>query len=189
MQGASALSLNRTGSNAALLGAALVDPSTLIKLMGHANLATTQRYFHPDQNRKRAAVESLSGENERTVNSQPNTQNLETVGNLGPFALRYLLRNRSWMRNHCRMKTRKPNGIRHRTNVHPGTLAYCVDEAASLIGVSRRTLYQLIAERRLNSIKLRGRRLITRSALEQLLAEAEAAAAAAERPSRNKLIR
>ena len=53
------------------------------------------------------------------------------------------------------------------------SLAYSVNEAADLIGVSRRTLYELIADRRLVSLKLRGRRLITRSALERLLAESE----------------
>jgi site-specific recombinase XerD len=44
-----------------LLGAALVDPTTLQKLMGHANLATTQRYLHSDEERKRDAVERLTG--------------------------------------------------------------------------------------------------------------------------------
>lgn len=90
------------------------------------------------------------------------------------FALRYSVGNRELVRDHCRMKSRKRDSTRQRTKVHPGALAYSVDEAANLIGVSRRTLYQLIAERRLNSIKLRGRRLITRSALEQLLADADA---------------
>lgn len=42
-----------------------------------------------------------------------------------------------------------------------------------MIGVSRRTLYELIAERQLVSPKLRGRRLITKSALERLLTESE----------------
>jgi len=42
-----------------LLGAANVDPTTLMKLMGHANLETTQRYLHTDEDRKRAAVELL----------------------------------------------------------------------------------------------------------------------------------
>jgi integrase len=44
-----------------LLGAAGVDPTTLMKLMGHANLSTTQRYLHTDQDRKRAAVDLLAG--------------------------------------------------------------------------------------------------------------------------------
>ncbi len=44
-----------------LLGAQQVDPTTLMKLMGHANLATTQRYLHTDDERKRAAVELLAG--------------------------------------------------------------------------------------------------------------------------------
>ena len=43
-----------------LLGAAGVDPTTLMKLMGHANMATTQRYLHTDQDRKREAVERLT---------------------------------------------------------------------------------------------------------------------------------
>jgi site-specific recombinase XerC len=43
-----------------LLGAASADPVTLMKLMGHANLETTQRYLHTDADRKRAAVEALS---------------------------------------------------------------------------------------------------------------------------------
>jgi integrase len=42
-----------------LLGAANVDPVTLMKLMGHANLETTQRYLHTDRDRKRAAVALL----------------------------------------------------------------------------------------------------------------------------------
>lgn len=43
-----------------LLGAANCDPTTLMKLMGHANLKTTQRYLHTDQERKRAAVDLLN---------------------------------------------------------------------------------------------------------------------------------
>lgn len=42
-----------------LLGAANCDPTTLMRLMGHANLRTTQRYLHTDTARKRAAVELL----------------------------------------------------------------------------------------------------------------------------------
>lgn len=43
-----------------LLGAEGVDPTTLMKLMGHANLETTQRYLHTDEERKRDAVQRLS---------------------------------------------------------------------------------------------------------------------------------
>ena len=42
------------------LGAAGVDPVTIQKLMGHANLATSQRYLHSDEDRMREAVEKLS---------------------------------------------------------------------------------------------------------------------------------
>ena len=45
-----------------MLGAAGVDPTTLMKLMGHANMATTQRYLHTDADRKREAVERLSAQ-------------------------------------------------------------------------------------------------------------------------------
>ena len=44
-----------------LLGAANVDPTTLQRLMGHANLSTTERYLHTDEVRKRLAVEALEG--------------------------------------------------------------------------------------------------------------------------------
>jgi excisionase family DNA binding protein len=54
---------------------------------------------------------------------------------------------------------------------HPNALAYSVDEAAHVIGVSRRTLYELIAEGRLASTKIRGRRVIPRVGLERLLAK------------------
>ncbi|MCH7537976.1 MAG: site-specific integrase [Proteobacteria bacterium] len=46
-----------------LLGAANVDPTTLMRLMGHANLATTQRYLHTDEKRKREAVALLQTAN------------------------------------------------------------------------------------------------------------------------------
>jgi excisionase family DNA binding protein len=71
------------------------------------------------------------------------------------------------------MDTNDPDGDRRKKKRRHDSLAYSVDEAADLIGVSRRTLYELIAERRLVSLKLRGRRLITRSALERLLTESE----------------
>ena len=44
----------------ALRGEYAVDPTTLMKLMGHANLATTQKYLHTDEDRKREAVERLT---------------------------------------------------------------------------------------------------------------------------------
>jgi excisionase family DNA binding protein len=56
---------------------------------------------------------------------------------------------------------------------HPQALAYGVDEAAHILSVSRRTLYELISEDKLKSAKIRGRRLITRASLEQLLAESQ----------------
>jgi len=46
----------------ALRGEDAVDPTTLMKLMGHANLTTTQQYLHTDEDRKREAVERLSAQ-------------------------------------------------------------------------------------------------------------------------------
>ena len=54
------LSLRHTFGS--LLGAANVDPTTIMRLMGHANMATTQRYLHTDQDRKREAVERLTAD-------------------------------------------------------------------------------------------------------------------------------
>ena len=44
-----------------LLGAANVDGTTLMNLMGHAKLSTTQRYLHTDEKRKRNAVKVTCG--------------------------------------------------------------------------------------------------------------------------------
>ena len=41
------------------LGQAGVDPATIKKLMGHADLKTTQRYLHTDEDRMRAAIEKM----------------------------------------------------------------------------------------------------------------------------------
>lgn len=53
-----------------LLGAAGCDPTTLQKLMGHADLTTTTRYLHTDEERKRAAVELLTGRKKRSSSKQ-----------------------------------------------------------------------------------------------------------------------
>ena len=55
---------------------------------------------------------------------------------------------------------------------HPYAISYAADEAAKVIGVSRAFVYDLMAEGKLQSIKLQGKRLIPRAALEQLLTEA-----------------
>lgn len=48
-------------------------------------------------------------------------------------------------------------------------MAYHVNDAALVSGVSRSKLYELIAEQKLRSIKVAGRRLIPREALLALL--------------------
>jgi excisionase family DNA binding protein len=52
----------------------------------------------------------------------------------------------------------------------PEALAYCVKEAARLMGVSRATLYVLISTGTLRTVKIRKRRLVPRQALLELLA-------------------
>lgn len=49
-----------------------------------------------------------------------------------------------------------------------------VETTAALLGVSRRTIYELITDGTLRSIKIRGRRLIPRSERERLAAEGTA---------------
>jgi excisionase family DNA binding protein len=49
-------------------------------------------------------------------------------------------------------------------------MAFCVEEAARLIGISRATLYVLISTGDLTTIKVRKRRLVPRAALLKLLA-------------------
>jgi excisionase family DNA binding protein len=48
-------------------------------------------------------------------------------------------------------------------------LAYRIDDAAKVSGLSRSTIYNLIAEKKLSSVMVAGRRLITSDALRQLL--------------------
>lgn len=55
-------------------------------------------------------------------------------------------------------------------------LAYSIEEAGYLIGISRRTLYELIRTGEIGSIKIRNRRLIRHTDLVQYLDELGAAA-------------
>jgi excisionase family DNA binding protein len=52
----------------------------------------------------------------------------------------------------------------------PDVRAYHVDDAAKAYGLSRTTLYKLMAEGRLQSVLVGRRRLILRDSLESLLA-------------------
>jgi excisionase family DNA binding protein len=58
----------------------------------------------------------------------------------------------------------------------PERLAYSVDEAAEVIGVSRDHIYDLLRASRLKSIKSGRRRLIIKGQLEAYLASLECAA-------------
>ncbi len=69
--------------------------------------------------------------------------------------------------------TQEPTRQKRPRDPHPSALAYGVDEAAHVLGISRRSVYELIAQQRLKSTKLCGRRIITRASLEHLLAAAE----------------
>ena len=77
------------------------------------------------------------------------------------------------MSTHPHAAISTPRRRRQPREPHPSALAYGVDEAARVLGISRRSLYELITERRLGSVKLCGRRLIPRASLERLLAELE----------------
>jgi excisionase family DNA binding protein len=48
-----------------------------------------------------------------------------------------------------------------------------INEAASLYGISRSTIYKIMAAGTLRSVKIGGRRLIPRDALEALIAEGQ----------------
>ena len=53
-----------------------------------------------------------------------------------------------------------------------GRAAYSVDEIAAMLGCSRDLIYDLLRTKRLNSIKVGRRRLITKDQLEDFLAQA-----------------
>lgn len=55
-------------------------------------------------------------------------------------------------------------------------LAYCVEEAGDMIGISRRSIYELIRSGQLGSVKIGSRRLIRHTDLERFLAELDDAA-------------
>lgn len=52
-------------------------------------------------------------------------------------------------------------------------LAYSVDEAADMIGISRRSIYELLRSGQLRSVKIGARRLVRRSDLDTFLEELE----------------
>lgn len=58
----------------------------------------------------------------------------------------------------------------HKHNEPSGRRAYHVDEAALVYGLSRSTLYKLMAIGKLRTVKVGGRRLIPVEAIEDLLA-------------------
>jgi excisionase family DNA binding protein len=72
---------------------------------------------------------------------------------------------------------RRSHRVQHRYGSRDGetvpdsdSLAFCVQEAARLIGIGRSTLYVLISTGGLRTIKVRKRRLVPREALLELLA-------------------
>ena len=54
--------------------------------------------------------------------------------------------------------------------MHPDQLLYSVGDAAQALGVSRSTVYALVADGSLPSVRVRSARRITRSALEAFVA-------------------
>ena len=55
-------------------------------------------------------------------------------------------------------------------------LAYSVEEAAAIIGISRRTVYELLRTGQLRSVKIGSRRLIRHTDLERFIDELDAVA-------------
>lgn len=53
----------------------------------------------------------------------------------------------------------------------PERLAYCINEACASIGIGRSSLYNMIRDGRIKSVKIAGRTLILRSEIERLLSE------------------
>lgn len=53
----------------------------------------------------------------------------------------------------------------------PERLAYRINEACASIGVGRSSLYNMIRDGRVKSVKIAGRTLILRSEIERLLSE------------------
>ena len=70
------------------------------------------------------------------------------------------------------MLAKRKKGKKRVRPAHPHALAYPINEAASVVGVSRSLIYDLIARGELESFKIRSKRLIARSALEKLIPEA-----------------
>lgn len=64
----------------------------------------------------------------------------------------------------------KPKRHKIQREPHPSALAYRTSEAAHVLGVSRSSVYQLFDEKKLPSIRICGRRLVTRAALEAFVA-------------------
>lgn len=60
---------------------------------------------------------------------------------------------------------------RHRFNP-PQRLAYSIREAAVMTGLSRSSIYVLLGKKKLASVRIGGRRLITHEAITDLLNEA-----------------
>lgn len=55
-----------------------------------------------------------------------------------------------------------------------GLLAYQINEVCHLVGISRSTLYELVNEGKLRTVMIRGRRLVPRSEVQNLLDGGEA---------------
>ena len=58
----------------------------------------------------------------------------------------------------------------------PPRLGYTVATTAKAFGLSRPTIYKLIAEGKLHSVKVNGLRIVTRQSIDELLGGADATA-------------
>jgi excisionase family DNA binding protein len=73
-----------------------------------------------------------------------------------------------------------PRPLAHRAAAEPERLAYSVDEAATVLGVARETIYELIRTGQLRSRKAGARRIIGRHHLIEFL---DAGEPLADRPA------
>lgn len=63
----------------------------------------------------------------------------------------------------------EPKRRKRERPINPDALAYGIPEAAQMLGIGRSSVYQLINAGHLKPVKLAGRTLITRAALQALL--------------------
>ncbi len=65
--------------------------------------------------------------------------------------------------------------MNHTTNTTEPAMLFAITEVADILGIGRTNVYALLKSGKLRSVKIGGRRLIPRTALEQFVTELETA--------------